>query len=136
MAYCQHGLSSVFSAYEVKKPAASKLHGLKRLNVVGPHGILKVGDITARKPSPITLTQQLCLLYLRLGSIEMGLRYDSACVVGTLKVARHKGVDRCRCHLSGYGFSLLYTMQGQTTRCLTLHYSVYIVHGLAVTDKQ
>ena len=120
----------------VKKSAASKLHSLKRLNVVGPHGILKVGDITARKPSPITLTQQLGLLNLRLGSIKMGQRYDSACIVGTLKVARHKGFDRCRCHLSGYGLSLLYTMQGQTTWCLTLHYSVYIVHGLTVTDKQ
>lgn len=136
MTYSQHGLSCVFSTYEVKESAAAKLHCLKRLNVVGPHGILKVGDITARKPSPITLTQQLGLLNLRLGSIKMGLRYDSTCVVGTLKVARHEGVDRCRCHLSGYGFSLLYTMQGQTTRCLTLHYSVYIVHGLTVTDKQ
>ena len=136
MAYCQHGFSTILCTYKVKKTAASQLHCLKRLNVVGPHGILKVRDITARKPSPITLTQQLGLLNLRLGSIEMGLRYDSACIVGTLQVARHKGVDRCRCHLSGYGLSLLYTMQGQTTRCLTLHYSVYIVHGLTVTDKQ
>ena len=120
----------------VKKTAATKLHRLKRLYVVGPHGILQVGYVAASKSTPVALAKQLGLLNLRLGSIKMGQRYDSTCVVGTLKVARHKGVDRCRCHLSGYSLSLLYTMQGQTTRCLTLHYSVYIVHGLAVTDKQ
>lgn len=134
--HSQHCFSCVFLAYVVKKSAASKLHRLKRLYVVGPHGILQVWYVATCKSAPITLAQQRGLLYLRLGSIEMGLRYDSACIVGTLQVARHKGVDRCRCHLSGYSLSLLYTMQGQTTWCLTLHYSVYIVHGLAVTDKQ